>query len=486
MSTEIAAVYVRLSREDEIEGQSQSIENQIKGIKEYCITNKIAIYNVYCDDGASGKDMNRVGFQKMIDDMYLNKFNTIIVKDLSRLGRNLVLVGQYVEEIFPDNNIRLISISDNYDSLTYNDDESVTLRMFLNDYYLKECKKKVQAACDKRAKSINVTTYGIYGYKVVDKQIVIDEEAANIVKMIYADYLSGMRKYQIRDKLNNMKVLTPGAHKNKLLGYKKFNISDDKMYTWNNFHLDAILSEIEYTGVAVNNPRIRGSKKNPNPIIIENTHPVIISKEDFEKVQSKLRKITFSQNLDDKRLTGMCICECGKHMYYDTGFKTPVYRCQYCNNRIQTQVVHQVLYKDAVNVLQVYEENPSKFQKNAFKKFDETLASIEYNQLKKQKEAIDLAIEHLFEDKLEGIITQQIYNDRINKLKRNNKQIEEMLFKYEQLPLDRKLQEKKFEEFKKSLCNIDKANTLELIRIMIESVIIYKDNKIKIKYKFQL
>ena len=139
-SSTLAALYVRLSSEDLNRELSKSIENQIIGLKDYAKKQNIAIFDVYIDDGYSGSNFDRPSFKKMITDMELKKFNTIIIKDLSRLGRNFVHVGNYIEHIFPDNNIRLISVDDNYDSLTYDDDESIVLRSFLNDYYLKECK----------------------------------------------------------------------------------------------------------------------------------------------------------------------------------------------------------------------------------------------------------------------------------------------------------------------------------------------------------
>ena len=132
MSNIKAAVYVRVSGDDSYVDTSSSIDNQIKVIKDYCISNNIDIYRIYSDDGYSGKDMNRPSFKQLEKDLFLNKFNTIIVKDLSRIGRSLIKVGEFVEETCPRNSIRFISILDNYDSINYQNEESIVLKSFLN------------------------------------------------------------------------------------------------------------------------------------------------------------------------------------------------------------------------------------------------------------------------------------------------------------------------------------------------------------------
>ena len=190
----IAAIYVRLSKDDLNTDYSKSIANQISGLKTFCIENKFKVYDVFIDDGYSGSSMDRPGFISMISKMKLKKFNTIIVKDLSRLGRNFVQVSEYVENIFPDNDIRFISVNDGYDSLTYSDDESIVLRSFINDYYIKECKRKARKAVEKRSKVKAMTTGGIYGYKYdKDKNIIIDDPAALIVQEIFERYCN--RRY---------------------------------------------------------------------------------------------------------------------------------------------------------------------------------------------------------------------------------------------------------------------------------------------------
>ena len=141
MKNNKVAIYARLSREDEdkIDGnkESRSIENQIKVLSDYATQNEFEIYEVYYDDGISGATQERPAFQKMLEDAKKKKFNILLVKDISRLGRTMHHVGKLIDETFPSLNIRVISINDKYDSSTYKDDESIVIRNFLNAYYLK-------------------------------------------------------------------------------------------------------------------------------------------------------------------------------------------------------------------------------------------------------------------------------------------------------------------------------------------------------------
>ena len=145
-----AVIYARLSREDEdkidSKKESRSIENQIKTLKTFAQEQGFLIQGIYSDDGYSGADFNRPAFKKLLKDLEVNKFDIILIKDLSRLGRSLHRVGELIENIFPQKGIRIISVNDKYDSRTYNDDISIVFKSFLNDYYLREFRKKCKKA----------------------------------------------------------------------------------------------------------------------------------------------------------------------------------------------------------------------------------------------------------------------------------------------------------------------------------------------------
>ena len=184
------AIYVRLSREDEDKvdkkTESRSIENQIKVLKDFAKEQDFTIYHIYSDDGYSGDNFNRPAFTKLICDMKLKKFNVLLLKDLSRLGRSLHKVGDFIENIFPSNGIRVISLGDKYDSEFYKDDTSIVLRSFLNDYYLKEFRKKCKKSRAHYARTKHLNYYPKYGYNFNENgEEVIDEYSADIVRKIY-------------------------------------------------------------------------------------------------------------------------------------------------------------------------------------------------------------------------------------------------------------------------------------------------------------
>lgn len=272
MSSIKAAVYVRVSGDDSYVDTSSSIENQIKAIKDYCLTNNINIYKIYYDDGYSGKDMNRPAFKQLLNDLHLDKFNTIIVKDLSRIGRSLIKVGEFVEEICPRNLIRFISILDNYDSINSQNEESIVLKSFLNEYYLKECKKKARAILNRKIYNVPLFYHGCYGYDLVDGNLVINEEEAKVIRRIFAEYVSGKRTVDIcrdleKDQVYSLAYIRAQKTKN------QYDLSNP--YQWDRPGLLKVLRNETYTGNHVNgnDSKIYGKVK------VENSNPAIISKE---------------------------------------------------------------------------------------------------------------------------------------------------------------------------------------------------------------
>ena len=205
-----AAIYARLSREDEekIDGNndSRSIENQIKTLTNYANEHHFEITNIYYDDGYSGSNLDRPGFQKMINDAKNKQFNILLIKDLSRLGRKLYQVGTLVEKTLPQMGIRLIAINDNYDAATYKDDESVVLRNFLNDYYLKEFRRKCRASLAHRAQTIHINYYP--KYSVVKELDIGNYLFTRIFACKILQALASMRAQATQEKLHNISLDT--------------------------------------------------------------------------------------------------------------------------------------------------------------------------------------------------------------------------------------------------------------------------------------
>ncbi len=210
------AIYARLSNEDQYESKSVSIETQISICSEYAKNNNLIVKEILYDDGYSGTNFNRPSFNKLIELIETKKINCLIIKDLSRLGRNFLKVSEIVEDYFPKKNIRLISINDNYDSENTNDEElTVAIRNFLNGYYAKECAKKFNIALINKSKRKQINSRGMYGYKIIRDQqtketkIIIDRDSSIIVKRIFEMFINGISTPQIAKKLEEEKILSP-------------------------------------------------------------------------------------------------------------------------------------------------------------------------------------------------------------------------------------------------------------------------------------
>lgn len=216
-----AADYVRLSKEDCDTEESDSIGNQKALIQNYVKEHpELCLFRHYSDDGYTGVNFNRPGFRKMMEDIQRGQINCIIVKDLSRFGRNYIEVGRYIERIFPALGIRFIAINDGYDSLHNNSSADQLLLPFknlINDAYSRDISIKVRSHLDvKRRRGEFVSPSVPYGYKRSDsdkRQLIVDEPAARIVRLIFSKRIDGLSNQQIAASLNEMKVSTPLAYK---------------------------------------------------------------------------------------------------------------------------------------------------------------------------------------------------------------------------------------------------------------------------------
>ena len=302
-----AALYVRLSVEDGDKGESNSVINQKQLLSDYISENNdFNFYDYYVDDGYSGTDFDRPAFKRLLDDMKNKKFNTIIVKDLSRLGRNYIEVGNYIEQIFPLFNIRFIAINDNIDS--YGDPTSVNnvivpFKNLINDEYCRDISNKIRSVLTmKKRRGEYVAAFTPYGYIKDPKDnhhLIIDEEAARVVKMIYRWSLEGCGRIDIRIELNDMGILNPMGHKqlelNKKVGGRRKS-NEELSYAWDMTVLQRILEDQTYCGDTIQNRgklisyKVHKYVKNPRNdwIIVKNTHEPIIDRDTWKKYKRQL------------------------------------------------------------------------------------------------------------------------------------------------------------------------------------------------------
>lgn len=302
-----AADYARISREDGDKEESDSIGTQFDIIDDYIAHNDdITFIDRYSDDGWSGTNFDRSDFMRLMEDIKKGKINCVIVKDLSRLGRNYILVGQYLEMIFPMLNIRFISVNDRIDSIkdpASINNALVSFKNVMNDEYCRDISNKVRSSLDrKRSKGEFIGSFASYGYmKDPDDHhhLIVDPVAAEVVKNIFDWFLQGMSIIGIAKRLNHMGIPNPSAYKRQCgLNYKHPAGQLDS--AWPDSSVKRVLKNRLYVGDMVQNKNRTKSYKvqvsvavpEENWVIVPNMHEAIIDREKFETVQQLLMRDT--------------------------------------------------------------------------------------------------------------------------------------------------------------------------------------------------
>ena len=316
-----AALYIRLSKEDENEGPSGSVTNQQSLLHAFVREHRLDVYDTYIDDGWSGTSFDRPGFQRMLRDIEAGRVNMVITKDLSRLGRDYIMTGHYMERYFPEKRVRYISLLDGVDTGIESSANDITpFRAIMNDMYAKDISKKIKSVKhDKQRKGEFIGGKPMYGYRMHPSEknrIVIDEDAAPVVRRIFAMALAGTSCRQIAVRLNEEGVLSPAA-------YAGLTLSCHGPYSgqWSSERITAMLKNETYIGNMVQGRTARISyktkkclRRQPQQwVVVEHTHEPLIDPETFRKVQLMVnsRRNTRSRTYDFL-LKGLIFChECG-------------------------------------------------------------------------------------------------------------------------------------------------------------------------------
>ena len=321
----ITALYPRLSHEDELQGESNSISNQKRILETYAKQNGFSNLLWYTDDGYSGANFQRPGFQAMLADIEAGKVGTVIVKDMSRLGRNYLQVGMYTEMIFPQKGVRFIAINDGVDS-AQGENDFAPLRNIFNEWLVRDTSKKIKAV--KRSKGMSgkpITSKPVYGYLMdEDENFIIDEEAAPVVRQIYSLCLAGNGPTKIARMLTEQQIPTPGTLEYRRTGSTR-RYHPGYECKWATNTVVHLLENREYTGCLVNfktekpSYKLKHSIENPpeKQAVFENHHEPIIDRETWERVQ-ELRKQRKRPNRYDEvgLFSGILFCaDCGSVMY---------------------------------------------------------------------------------------------------------------------------------------------------------------------------
>ena len=521
----MAAVYLRLSKEDEDlreikdKKESNSIANQKALIlKTLESMPDVTLYDIHIDDGFTGLNFERPNFQRMCEDIYNGRVNMVIVKDLSRLGRDYIDSGRYVKKIFPSYHVRFVSVLDHFDSLTATQSDVnllIPVKNFVNDNYSRDISGKVRSHQEvMRENGLYVGSHVAYGYKKLEtdrNRIIPDEYAADIVRKIFDWKLKGLSSASIADKLNGLGVAAPSEYKRQIGGNYKSGFQKNRKAKWSAVAINRILKNKIYIGVLEQGKRKKVNYKLNKVVekpetewaVKENTHEAIISKADFENV-AKLLNLDTRKSPEEETLfmlSGLMFCgECGRSMvrrcnrYKDK--QSVYYICATYNkgkgcsrhsiaqsviedillDAIKRHIEHVARLEELLNTIRDREVNYDDIVAND----REILAK--YKELDQCKK-VEMS---LHRDLAAGIISIKEYEQFKNNFSHKSAEIEETIRKLQQ-EIETVFKEGLFADewidtFTKTgnITSLDRSIVLSLV----EKITVYEENRIEITFKY--
>ena len=440
-----AFLYERLSRDDNMDGESYSIGNQkkllIKVAKEKGYTNLVHFF----DDGISGVTMDRPGFADMIQQLEQGKAAAVFVKDLSRLGRNYIEVGRLTEEFFPNHDIRLVAVSDNIDT-DEGENELAPIRNLFNEWYARDISKKRRISNKIKGNAGEPMGQPPYGY-VKDpenpKRWIVDEEAAQVVRRIYRMTLEGVGTEQIAAKLEEDGILTPRAYWHSKGINRPGKVKDLPPTHWNSSSVIKMLSVQEYCGDILNFKTYSKSYKNKkrlendreNWAIFKDVHEPIIERAVFEQVQQKRGKMRKRQAKDGERsmFSGLLVCaDCGSNLHFHFNQGNPEIKYFNCSNYkgnrgtcgsthyVRVDFLEQVVLGEIRRLTKyagLYEDDFLKEVIGHSRQAEETERRLKEKELKSllaRDDELDGLFERIYEDNVSG----KLSDDRFAKMSR--------------------------------------------------------------------
>lgn len=527
----VAGLYCRLSKDDGNSVESMSIWSQKVMLKQYAESNSIAIYDYYVDDGYSGTNFERPSFKKMITDIENGKINCVITKDLSRLGRNYLQSGAYIEMYFPQKNIRYIAITDGIDTLNSNQNDIMPFKNILNEMYAKDTSKKVKSAIQSRMREgTYIGSKAPFGYLKDPnnkRRLIIDEKTKPIIELIYKLCLEGKGTQLISQELMKRKIPRPSAFVEN--AEKLYGLTEENKYQWSHRMVLNVLRDPVYCGNMARNKRPTLSFKNSKRMYIpksdyiyaKDTHEGIVSEEIWEQVQTMI----------DKRK-----CNNKKGLYYDNIFQGLV-RCPKCGYALTPKTDYRLKKKELIDFVHFSCSTYKKYGVNACSShrieardlYNIVLEDIQYHgnmalsakedfvekiiekievekidegkelsnklELKKNQLAeLDRSYEQLYEDRLEGNITERNFNlMNVSISKKQDKLIEEIKV----LEGDIEVSFETEDNYKKFMDNISKYAKIKslnryILNQIIDKIYVYGkeeidgqiSQKVEIHYKF--
>lgn len=505
-------LYIRLSKEDDREGQSESVANQLSMLTDFARQQRLDVYDTYIDDGWSGTNFDRPAFQRLIADIEAKKVNMVITKDLSRLGRDYIMTGHYMERYFPEHRVRYLSLLDGVDTGVDSTANDITpFRAIMNDMYAKDISKKISSVKhDKQRKGLFIGGKAVYGYKLhptEKNKIIIDEEAAPIVRRIFQMALEGMSCRQIAVRLNGEGVPTPAA-------YAGIAVSHPGPYSglWSSERISDMLQNETYIGNMVQGRSRKLSYKSKKCVrqdpqdwvIVAGTHEPMISPETFKKVQLLIRsrKATRSRTYDFP-LKGLIFChECGYPLAvinrknargedrlfficrtYQRFTKAGVCTCHSIKEQTVTDAVMQKVQEVCAQYLQAEQLLPIAEQELAKRK-EEAGKAAELASLKAKLEALTAHLDRMYLDKLSGLLAEQDFDRIYRHVREERAALEQRLREMEKPDFSPARQAELAKALVHRFLDTATANR-ELLVSLIERVELTEEKNIIIKFRFR-
>ena len=524
----ITGLYARLSQEDLLQGESNSIRNQKLILQKYADDHGFRNCKFYVDDGYSGANFDRPAFKELMADIQEGKVGTVIVKDQSRLGRDYLQTGMLMEMTFPQYDVRFIAINDGVDSANGISDFS-GIKNYFNDFHARDTSRKIRAVIKaKGERGERVSTATPYGYMrdpENPKKLIPDPETAPVVRRIFEMYANGIGIVKICDILSAEKIVCPGMYLFQRTGNRSGQPNMDRPYHWAQNSVRKILANREYVGDTVNfktysksnklKKRLRNDPE--NILIFENTHEAIVDRKTFDLVQKHFagRKRPDKQGEVDK-FAGYVFCgECGKRLYLHRGktikpennhfqcggFQTRTTDCT--AHYIRESVLESVVLASLKKMTAFAREKPDEFYAMAMengeaeaRRFYDTVAQ-QRAQIQARIKDLDNIIRCLYEDRVCGRISPERYDTMASGYEQEQAELKQELESITARIAEMDLREQYVREFMENArVYIEMPRlTPELLRVFIRSIEVYEKeekysrtcgNTIVIHYTFQM
>lgn len=503
----ITALYCRLSQDDGREGESNSIVNQRKLLQEYARSHHFKNLQVFVDDGWSGTNFDRPSFRRMEQMIEAGEVGTVIVKDMSRLGRNYLQVGMYTDIVFVENDVRFIAVNDNVDSAVQTEFDMTPIRNFCNELYARDTAKKIKSTFKMKGESgRHLTTNPPFGY-VKDEhdkdRWLIDEEAAKVVRYIYKLCCDGLGPTQIANRLKREQVLTPTAYKAQYRG----ELLPERPFNWAQKTVSGILDKVEYLGHTENfktasknyrsKKRVKTAKEERKLFL--DTHPAIVDEHTFKVVQ-EIRAHRHRPTATGKVsiFSGKVFCaDCGAKLQYNTSNSFSVnqdfFNCgNYRSNTgtctahfIRAVTLEKIVLAHMKRVLAYVQQFETAFVKREMEKANVKhqtsveKAKLDIVTLKRRDEDLDVLFKRIYEDMVAGRLSPERFDKLSTQYEEEQTQVRQTIGELQSLIDDGEQEAHDLRQFLKCVRKYTDPDelTAEMLNELVDKIIVHAPDK---------